>query len=145
MRTICKKLQKLSLKKHNPKKRNWTSTRWARCNDTCNNVSQFSPLWQGCSTDLSLFATRCRWSLSESDRVTVCNFHYPQPSRVELSVCWRAKSWYIMGPVRSDRRVAKCQCGQSELLIPTERAVKELYCDLSINTVHDAKVKLMAS
>ena len=41
---------------------------------------------------------------------------------------------------RSDKRVTKCQSGQSELSMPTESAIKELSVDVSFKTVHDAKV-----
>ena len=41
----------------------------------------------------------------------------------------------------SDKRVTKCQFGHSELLIPTESATMELYCDISFKTVHHTEVK----
>ena len=43
---------------------------------------------------------------------------------------------------RSDKRVTKCPFGHSELLIPTERAIKELEFKISFKTVHNAKMKL---
>ena len=44
--------------------------------------------------------------------------------------------------IHSDKRVAKCLFGHSEILVPAERAVKELYYDMRFSTVHTAKVKL---
>ena len=41
---------------------------------------------------------------------------------------------------RSDKRVTKCQFDHPELLIPTERAIKELEFDIRFKTVHNAKV-----
>ena len=38
----------------------------------------------------------------------------------------------------SDKRVTKCQCAHSELLIPTECAIKELAFDTSFKIVHNA-------
>ena len=46
---------------------------------------------------------------------------------------------------RSDKRVTKCRFGHSELLIPRERAIKELYFDLGFETVHNAKVKAVVA
>ena len=43
---------------------------------------------------------------------------------------------------RSEKRVTKRQFGGPEILIPTERATKELSFDISVKIVHNAEVKL---
>ena len=79
---------------------------------------------------------------------TLSSAHWQQASKLS-SPCGalsRFEKIEITAPINAIRykRVTKCQFGhsESELLVPTESATKELSFDISFKTVANAKVKL---